>query len=274
MLPVLRVGECRNRPVKTWKPRLVSCPAISGELAAHVGRLPMDAKELAARLRGSSPLVGPSLLAADFANLESDIRRAEEAGAEILHLDIMDGHFVPNLSFGLPVVEAVRRVTRLPLDVHLMISDPATYLRRFRDAGADLITFHIEVVPDPTALLKETRRLGACAGLSLNPPTAVAALEPFVDQCDLVLVMSVMPGFGGQAFQPAALDKLRRLREVGGERLLLSVDGGVDGRTIGPCAEAGANLFVVGTHFFSAGDYRQRMVELTGAARATAGARS
>ncbi len=228
----------------------------------------MDADELLANLHAAVPLVGPSLLAADFANLELEIRRAEEAGAQILHLDIMDGHFVPNLSFGLPVVEAVRRVTRLPLDVHLMLTEPTRYVRRFREAGADLITIHIEAVPEPTALLREIRRLGACAGLTLNPPTPVEAVEPYLEDCDLVLVMSVMPGFGGQSFEPVALEKLRRLRQLDARRLLLSVDGGVDTETIGPCGEAGADLFVVGTAFFSADDYAARLADLTDAARA------
>lgn len=228
----------------------------------------MDATQLLTNLHAAAPLVGPSLLAADFGNLASEIRRVEEAGAEILHLDIMDGHFVPNLSFGLPVVEAVRRATDLPLDVHLMISQPARYVRRFRQAGADLITIHIEAVPEPEELLDEIRDCGACAGLTLNPPTPVSAVEPYLDRCDLVLVMSVMAGFGGQQFQPAALERLRRLREVAGPGLLLSVDGGVDLDTIGLCAEAGADLFVVGTGLFRQEDYGRRLAELTGLARA------
>lgn len=231
----------------------------------------MDPDQLLAHLHSVAPVVGPSLLAADFANLEADIRRVEDAGAEILHLDVMDGHFVPNLSFGLPVVEAVQRVTRLPLDVHLMIADPARYAERFREAGADLITFHVEALPDPIPLLKQLRRLGACAGLTLNPPTPAAAVEPYLEHCDLVLVMSVMPGFGGQTFQPVALEKLARLRQSGGDRLLLSVDGGVDTRTIGPCARAGADLCVVGTGLFSAHDYGERLAELTRASRDSKG---
>ena len=227
----------------------------------------MDATQLLAKLHAAAPVIAPSLLAADFGNLESEIGRLEEAGAEVLHLDIMDGHFVPNLSFGLPVVEAIRRLTRLPLDVHLMLSEPARYARRFRQAGADLITFHIEAVPQPVALLEEIRRSGAAAGLTLNPSTPVSAVEEYLDLCDLVLVMSVMPGFGGQPFQPAALDKLRRLRELAGARLLLSVDGGVDHQTIVACAEAGAGLFVVGTGLFGGDDYGRRLADLTGLAR-------
>jgi len=227
----------------------------------------MSATDLLADLRSAAPLIAPSLLACDFANVQDEIRRLEDAGARILHLDVMDGHFVPNLSFGLPVVEAVRRVTDLPLDVHLMISEPARYVKPFREAGADLLTFHIEVAPQPRDLLKEIRSLGAGAGISLNPPTPVADLEDCLDLCDLVLVMSVMAGFGGQSFQPAAVEKLRQLRGSADSELLLSVDGGISHDTIGPCAAAGADLFVTGTALFSQNNYGRFIEEMTGQAR-------
>ncbi len=231
----------------------------------------MSAEEIVSDLRAAAPAVAPSLLACDFANLRQEIGRLEEAGARLLHLDIMDGHFVPNLSFGLPVVEAIRRSTRLPLDVHLMISEPDRYAERFRQAGADLITFHIEVVDDPRPLLDKIRRLGAVAGLTLNPPTPLSAVEPYLDDCDLVLVMSVQAGFGGQEFEPAALDRLRRLRRLGRPELLLSVDGGVNAETIGPAAEAGSDLFVVGSAFFSHDDYHRAMTEFTARAVGSSG---
>jgi ribulose-phosphate 3-epimerase len=221
-------------------------------------------------LHAAVPAIAPSLLACDFAELREEIRRVERGGARLLHLDIMDGHFVPNLSFGLPVVEAVRRSTDLPLDVHLMISEPARYLRQFRDAGADLLTVHIEVLPDPRPVLREIRALGAAAGISLNPPTPLETLSDCLDFCDLVLVMSVMPGFGGQAFEPVALEKLRRLRATVGSQVLLSVDGGVNLETVGPCAEAGADLFVTGSALFSQNDYGrsiQAMTELAKSAK-------
>ena len=221
----------------------------------------MAAEEIIAELRASAPVIEPSLLAGNFARLEQEIRRLEQAGAQSLHLDIMDGHFVPNISFGFPVIEAIRRSTRLPLDVHLMISEPGRYLERFRKAGADLLTVHIEAVDDPRPLLREIRRLGAVAGLTLNPPTPIAAVEPYLHDCDLVLVMSVMAGFGGQEFEPQAVDRLRHLRTVGGNDLLLSVDGGVNDETIGRCGAAGADLFVTGSALFARHDYRRAMEE-------------
>ncbi len=208
------------------------------------------------------PLINPSLLAADFGNLERDIRRLEAAGAKILHLDIMDGHFVPNLSFGVPVVEAIRRITDLPLDVHLMLSEPWKYLAPFRKAGADFLSVHIEVAADPRPMFDEIRKLGAIPGIVSNPPTPIELVLPFVDDCDLVLTMSVMPGFGGQAFDPVALEKIRRLREVCREEQLLSVDGGVGEKTIGDCAAAGANLFITGTALLAKPDYAAEMERL------------
>lgn len=214
------------------------------------------------QIKNSRPVINPSLLASDFANLEREIHAVEEAGVQCLHLDIMDGHFVPNLSFGIPVVRAIRRVTSLPLDVHLMIQQPERYVKQFRKAGADMLTIHIETTPDPTELLAEIRELGAVPGLSLNPPTPLEKMEPFLGLCDMVLVMGVMPGFGGQEFEPVALEKMRRLREIESGRLLLSVDGGVNDQTVASCVKAGADLLVMGTAFFGHDDYGVRHAEL------------
>ncbi len=208
-------------------------------------------------------MINPSLLAADFAHLQCDIKRLEDAGAEILHLDIMDGHFVPNLSFGVPVVSAIRCCTELPLDVHLMLSEPQKYLAPFRQAGADFLSVHIEVAPDPRPLFDEIRRLGAIPGLVLNPPTPVETVLPYLGDCDLILAMSVMPGFGGQTFDPTALEKLRRIRAVARENMMISVDGGVGLSTIAGCAAAGANLFVVGSALLGAPDIKARFDALT-----------
>jgi ribulose-phosphate 3-epimerase len=224
-------------------------------------------------LQAGLPLAVPSMLAADFANLEREIRRLEQAGARMLHLDVMDGHFVPNITFGVPVVEAIRRATDLLLDVHLMISEPDRYVEPFRRAGADALTVHAEAVADPVPLLEKIRDLGAAAGISLNPSTPVAAIEKCLNHCDLVLTMSVMPGFGGQHFQPVALEKLRWLRGRVSRGTLLSVDGGVNDQTVGPCAEAGAQLFVIGTALFDHPDYRHRLGELTTLARSSLGLR-
>ena len=234
----------------------------------------MALSTLLAELHAAAPLIGPSLLACDFGHLQREVECAEEAGARVFHLDVMDGHFVPNLSFGLPIVEAVRRATELPLDVHLMMSQPARFLAAFRDAGADLITVHVESEGNPAELLEEIRSRGAGAGITLSPDTPVSAVEPYLDRCDLALVMSVMPGFGGQAFDPVALAKIRRIAELGGPDLLVSVDGGVNEDTIAACAGAGAKLFVVGTAFFSHSDYEHRLAQLAGLARSAGNVRT
>lgn len=214
------------------------------------------------RLRVGRPVVLPSLLMCDFGRLADEVARLEAAGVEGLHLDVMDGHFVPNLSYGLPLVETFRRLTDLPLDVHLMIDDPAAYIARYRDAGADSLTIHVEATPEPGPVLDQIRETGAAVGLALNPPTPVAAVEPFLAQCDLVLVMSVMPGFGGQKFDPNALDKLRALRNLIGNSTLLEVDGGVNAATVSACTDAGAQLLVVGSAIFGTPDYQVSMRHL------------
>ncbi len=224
---------------------------------------PMTADQLRERTLRGGVAIAPSLLASDFARLADEVAAVEAAGATVLHLDIMDGHFVPNLSFGVPVVEAIRRCTELPLDVHLMLDNPGEYAEPFRKAGADVLTVHAEVLPDPRPLLDEIRNLGAAAGLSLNPPMPVEKIEPFVGDCDLILVMSVMPGFGGQKFDQVALEKLSWLRDHPDCDAVLEVDGGVNADTIAACAEAGAELLVAGTAVFGADDYTRRMAELT-----------
>lgn len=187
----------------------------------------------------------------------------EEAGVRALHLDVMDGRFVPNLTYGMPIVEAFRRLTDLPLDVHLMIEQPQQYIRQFYDAGADIITIHAEAVDSPNEVLSQIRDLDCGAGLAINPDTSVESIESSLPLCDLVLVMSVHAGFGGQSFQPIALEKLRRLKQLVPEETLLEVDGGVNGKTIGDCQAAGAQLLVVGSAIFREADYREAVRNLT-----------
>ena len=202
-----------------------------------------------ARLRAATPVVLPSLLACDFGHLAREIEAVEAAGAQALHLDVMDGHFVPNLSIGVPIVEAVRRATQLPLDVHLMIERPDRFVEPFREAGADGITVHIEVLPDPRQVLAKIRSLGAWAGLALNPPTPVSAIEHALAYCDLVLVMSVMPGFGGQEFDVSILPKLRTLRARSDFNGFLEVDGGISEETVSRCAEAAPTCLSLAQQF-------------------------
>jgi len=219
-------------------------------------------KKTITTLRGVRPTILPSLLLCDFANLEREVRLLEEAGVECLHLDVMDGSFVPNMSYGMPIVSALRKVTDLLLDVHLMIRDPNTYAPQFVDAGADLITFHIEALGQPTALLETIRSQGVAAGLAINPSTEMSHVSPFVSACDLVLVMSVEAGFGGQAFNAIALERLSDLRKAHGADLLLEVDGGINEKTVGQCTVNGADLLVVGSAIFRQADYCQAMTRL------------
>jgi len=216
-----------------------------------------------AQLREASPVVLPSLLLCDFGNLEREVQRLEAAGVQGYHLDVMDGHFVPNMSYGLPVVEAMRRLTDLPLDVHLMISNPSKYVQPFAEAGADILTIHAEAVEDPRPVLEEIRELGVGAGLAINPATSVEKVEAALSLCNLVLVMSVVPGFGGQAFDDVALAKLRTLRSQLPDEVLLEVDGGVNEETISACGEAGAQLLVAGSAIFRKPDYASALADLT-----------
>jgi ribulose-phosphate 3-epimerase len=224
-----------------------------------MSRRPLDT------LRAGSPAILPSLLLCDFGNLQREVERLEAAGVPGLHLDVMDGVFVPNFTYGMTIVSALRKLTDLPLDVHLMMTHPQKYVRQFREAGADSLTFHIEAVEDPRPLLEEIRGLGAGAGLAINPLSPFEPAEKVLDYCDLLLVMSVQAGFGGQAFNPVALERLQRARKAAGERLLLEIDGGVNEETIADCAAAGAQLFVVGSAIFKHPDYGaaiRRLAEL------------
>ena len=202
-------------------------------------------------------ILAPSILASDFSQLGDECRRVAEAGADWIHVDVMDGHFVPNISIGVPVVRSLRPATDLPLDVHLMIEEPGRYLDAFLSAGADWITFHIEAQPDPGPLLDRIHELGRHGGVALRPATPVERVLDIVPQCDMVLVMTVEPGFGGQSFMTEPLAKISELRRVADEHgrdLRVAVDGGIDLETLPQALAAGADVFVVGSAIFGAKD--------------------
>jgi ribulose-phosphate 3-epimerase len=209
--------------------------------------------------------IAPSVLSADLGRLPEQIDRAAEGGADWLHVDVMDGHFVPNLTFGAPLVRALRRLTSMPIDVHLMVERPERYLGEFADAGASVFTFHPEATVHVQRHLATARQLGMLAGLALNPSTPVALLEEIVDDVDLVLVMAVNPGYGGQSYIPQSTDKIRRSRALldrRTSRAALEVDGGITTATIGEAWGAGADTFVAGTAVFGAADPGQAVRDL------------
>jgi ribulose-phosphate 3-epimerase len=204
--------------------------------------------------------IAPSILSADFTRLGEEVTAVEEAGADYIHIDVMDGHFVPNITIGPMIVEAVRRITSLPLDVHLMISNPDQYLEDFVRAGADKVTVHAEAVNHLHRSIQHIRKLGAGPGVSLNPATPLEVIEYVLGDLDMVLVMSVNPGFGGQAFIPEVVPKIERLRKMidgKGFDIEIEVDGGIGPDNIGIVSAAGADVFVAGSAVFHSPDYRE-----------------
>ena len=209
-------------------------------------------------------ILAPSMLAADFKQLGNEIKLIEDNGAQYLHFDVMDGIFVPSISFGMPVLESIRPATNLVCDVHLMITEPIRYIEAFKKAGADLITIHLEACEDVNATIEKIRECGCKVGLSISPDTPVSALESYVDKVDMVLIMSVYPGFGGQKFIPGSLDKIRELKAMLDERNLevdIQVDGGIYTSNVEEVVKAGANIIVAGSAIFR-GDVAQNTKDM------------
>lgn len=209
--------------------------------------------------------IAPSILSADFARLAEEIRAVEAGGAGVLHVDVMDGHFVPNITIGLPVVKSLRKVTELPLDSHLMIEEPGRYAVQFVEAGADMVSIHVEADDHLQRTLTSIREAGAKAGVAINPATPLVMLEEALPYADFVLLMSVNPGFGGQKFVPTSMDKLRRLRRMIDDRGLktrIEIDGGIDAENVAEVVEAGAEILVAGSAIYGKNDPAAAVREL------------
>jgi ribulose-phosphate 3-epimerase len=229
--------------------------------------------QLTATVVARGPVVLPALLLCDFGHLAREVERLEQAGAMGLHLDVMDGRFVPQLTYGMVVVEAVRKAARVPIEVHMMVEEPERTLAEYARAGADIVTVHIEGLTDPRRALAEIQSYGAQAHLAISPATPVERIEPYLDACDGVLVMSVEPGFGGQAFNPIAIEKLSYLTSIRSRRnasFRLGVDGGISVETAGLVAAAGAELLVAGSSVIRSANYARAIAELQDRARGAA----
>ncbi len=222
----------------------------------------MPNSDIQNQLKSQAPVIAPSMLKCDFGNLHREIELLENANASVLHWDVMDGHFVPNLSYGALLIERVRPLTQMFFDAHLMISNPEKYIEDYIKAGCDSITVHIEATPNPKDLLEHLNQSGVLPGLAINPKTPLTMIEPYLELCGLVLVMSVEPGFGGQSFIQSSVQKIKQLKTMISDDTILSVDGGIGMETIAETANAGANYFVVGSAIFNQNDYSIAVREL------------
>lgn len=210
----------------------------------------------------SKIFISPSILSADFANLERDIKLVENAGADWLHVDVMDGHFVPNITIGVPVVASIKKITSLPLDVHLMIENPEKYIEAFVKAGADILTFHYEAVNDIKSVVGLIKSFGVKAGMSIKPKTSPDVVYPYLKDLDMVLVMTVEPGFGGQKFMTDCAAKVTLIREKSPENLIIQVDGGINAETARICTANGANSLVAGNYIYKSNNVKEAISSL------------
>lgn len=210
----------------------------------------------------SKIFVSPSILSADFANLERDIKLVENAGADWVHVDVMDGHFVPNITIGVPVVASIRKITSLKLDVHLMIENPEEYIEAFAKAGADILTFHYEAVKDISGIIKLIKSFGVKAGMSIKPKTSPDVTMPYLKDLDLLLIMTVEPGFGGQKFMNDCADKIPVIKKNASENLIVQVDGGINAETARICTSYGANSLVAGNYIYKSSDIKSAIQSL------------